>query len=320
MSLFFWILFGFLIALSFGPITGGGSRRINEAQLAKFQQKVGLPLPQALRAPVLERIVSLERWTVGGGLVGLSLGAIGSLFLAGSERIAGLVILASVVFVAGLSGTGWVVRSLRGGATESPRVARGVATDLADYVPSGERFSARLAPVLALLSGGLGVGLLFFIPRDDWLGGWLVAVAVLIGIVVVVTITTALLSRRVLDLGQRAGSDLELAWDDVVRAQALRGLWMNVTALGVTSVATSFIMVGDTVIRPSARAGAENLTLIVGTVAFVLALVFLLVLLLPVLRDRIGAKGLQHVLRSLWPDASFTEVPLTAGEQAGRAH
>lgn len=315
MNLAIWIFLGFLIALSCGPVTGGGVSRVNEKQLAKFQQRVGLPMPDSLRQSVLGRIAGLERCTVAGGMVGLVLAAVGSLFLGGSERLAGPVILSSVALSAGVGGAVWVTRSLRRDHSESPKVARSVATRLSDYVPSGERFSARLGPILAGLSGILGVTLLLFIPREHWLTGWMVAVPVLITLSLVVTVATALLSRRLLDLGQRASSDVELAWDDVVRAQALRGLWMNVTALAAIAVGASFAMVGDTVIRPEARAGAEDLTFTVGMVAFALGVIFLLVLLLPVIRDRTGVTGIRHVVRTLWSTAAFTQRDATADSE-----
>ena len=180
---------------------------------------------------------------------------------------------------------------------------------MADYLPAGERRSARLAPFLAVLAGLANVGLLLFLPREDWLGGWLVAVVVVIVLTVVGSIVATWVSRRVLEQGQRAASDLELAWDDLIRAQALRGLWGSVIALGAIAIGTSFVMVGTAVVRPSAREGALDLTLILGMAAAVVALVLLLVLLIPLFRGGSGVADIRHVLTRLWPDAPFVNCP-----------
>lgn len=306
MNIVIWIAIGIAIAVSGGPITHGGTRRVDEKQLATFQRKAGLPLPPGLRNSVLRRIAKHEQMTVAGGLVGVALGAVASGFLPATWAGAGgVVVLASGGFAAATGGVIAVLISLRQASAGAPRVARSTAIELADYLPRGRLVSARLAPFLAVVGGALGFALLAFLPRTDWLPSWLVVVPLLVVLTLVAAGAVWFVSRRVLECGQEAASDLELAWDDLVRAQALRSLWGNVVALAALSIVASFAMVGDTVIRPSTRAGAEQSTLILGVVALVVACLLLLGLLFPVVRDSLGGTTLRHVLNRLWPDASF---------------
>lgn len=305
MNIVLWIGMGIVIAVSGGPITRGGTRRVDDKQMATFQRKAGLPLPPALRDSVLRRITSHERMTVAGGLLGVALGALGSGLLPSSwEGAGGVVVLASGGFGAASGGVLAVLTGLPQASTNSPRVARSTAIELADYLPRGWLASARSAPFIALLAGLIGFGLLWFLPRSAWLPGWLPVVPILVVLAVVATLTVWLVSCRVLESGQEAASDLGLTWDDLVRAQALRSLWGNVIALATFSIAASFAMVGDTVSRSSARAGAEQSTSVLGAVALVLACLLLLGLL-PVARDWMGGTTLRHVLNRLWPDAPF---------------
>lgn len=255
---------------------------------------------------MLRRICNHERWTVVGGLIGVALGAVGSTSLPSIwEGANGSVIFAGGGFGAAFGGVIAMLTSLRQAPTATPRVARSTAIELADYLPRGGLASRRLAPLLSVLAGLLAFALLSFVPRQDWPLTWPWVVALLIVLTLVSTVAITLVSHRVLERGQEAASDLELAWDDLVRAKSLRSLWGNVSALSAFSIVAAFSMVGDTVMRPDTLAGSEQFSLFLGAVAFVLACLLLVGLKLPMVRDGMGDATLRHVLNRLWPDATF---------------
>jgi hypothetical protein len=179
-------------------------------------------------------------------------------------------------------------------------VARSTVPGHADNVPPLERLGSRLLPPLAILTTvaaavALHVGALGearFTPAYLWgaVGAWL-AYAAVAGLVF-----AELLARRILRAGQPAATTTDLAWNDALRAQALRDLATAPIMFGFTSILVTFLDVGSLsdyrgAGAPAAAVGFALLALIatVGCVLLVTDLV---------------SKPQQHYWRRLGPIAA----------------
>lgn len=115
-------------------------------------------------------------------------------------------------------------------------MARAVRTGVRDYVPVGElgvAFGVAVLPTLLLVVwGGIsGVG-------GMAAGAWPVLVPL------VVLALAALAGRRVVTRPQPAHTEVELAWDDALRARALRDLVAGVGVVGASYGLLSVAVIG----------------------------------------------------------------------------
>lgn len=307
MSLAIWIAIAVAVLASFAPITQGGLRKINEKELGKYVRKVGLPLPTQLRTPLIGRIAARERWSLTGGVVGLVLGMITALAAGWHDAEGGVLIMLAMPFGASLGGVLSMALGRHQFNPDAPRMARAKATELGDYLTRGELLSARIAPVAAILAPLAGTLLLRLLPSSESfeISWWLAMAWAAAGITILVWIGTELAARKVLQSAQHAESRLELAWDDVCRAESLRGLYNNPVALAVLSSLASLLMVGLVAIDPSARAEAMNLTAGVGIGMLVISMLTAGAVLLPRMISWFGPYR-QQVLRRLWAGEDFT--------------
>ncbi|NNG19993.1 hypothetical protein HJ590_10475 [Naumannella sp. ID2617S] len=307
MEISIWLPISAGLLASLAPITQGGLRKIDEKRFAKYARARRLPLPDQLRMPVLQRISRRERMAMicggAGMLVGLALALV--LGRLAPERTGGLGALITCGLALGGS-LGGFVAALRTPqpASDAPRVARSVQTDVRDYQTRGERVAFALAPVSILL--GLGTAWLIWAllptrPEDHLL---LMTVATAVSLVLLAGWALLIASARLLvQRPQRARDDLELAWDDADRTDALRGLTDNGIAAGMIAPFVSLIVAGGLVVPPQVRAGSENLTLQLGIAALVVGLICWAILLVPYLSGRFTA----NPSLKLWRGASFTE-------------
>lgn len=295
------------------PITYGGLRRIEEKALVKHVKKIGLPLPPPLRTPLLRRIANSERWSLVGGTAGLASGAIIALVFGWGGRgdVGGLLVMLGVPLGAGFGGAAAVLTGRYDLNPAAPRVARASQTEVRDYLPSMGILAARIAPAVAVIATVAGVASLRLLPNvgrlDELVPGYRMALGLAIASIVATVVSlvvSEVITRRAMDRAQHAQTELELAWDDVCRADSLRTLSANPVAMGVVAIFASMMMVGAVVTDPDIRAGAMNQTLWLGFGFTAFALVLLALLVVPHAVASSG-QGRRHVLNRLWAGHDF---------------
>lgn len=304
MSIVLWIAIAVSIVLAAAPITGGGSK-VNERHLAKLVRRQGLPLPPALRTPVLGRIHARERAALMWGLGGVGVGSLAALIvhlMTGSDTQAPLLIMVAAAFGTSLGSYRGCLKAPTTLDPEAPRVARAHVTELADYTTSGERWAVRLVPAAIGVALIASLVIWFLVPVKP-AGGSLTPILAILGTSAVAGVCWLLSRARtaVVDRAQQANNDLELAWDDALRAMAVRDLQESAVASGVLATLGLIAMAGTWVSSPDVRAGAESLTLVLGIFALGTGVICSLVMLVPLL---IGRMHRNPSLR-LWPGNQF---------------
>jgi hypothetical protein len=270
-------------------------------------RKVRLPLPAELRAPLLRRIAARERWSVLGGSVAFTVAFV-VVLAAGWREQTGVVTMLALGIGASVGGVAAIMTGRHALNPDAPRVARARATSLRDYLTPGELLTIRLAPVAALASVVAATVLLAVLSPGRTSGAgagpstvaWVAAAATLL-----VWAASELVARRVLLRPQHAASQLELAWDDICRADALRGLFANAVIMAVVTSITALFAVGMTVTDPQVRHGAMDLTLVLGLVMLAVSTAAILGMLVPGFVAHTGPYR-QRVLRRLWAGSELT--------------
>jgi hypothetical protein len=178
------------------------------------------------------RLAARERYIAIGGGIGLVVAVLATLFLPGFDRnnfsMLGifLLTLTGIAVGAGIS----ALTTTRELPDDVPRIARLSSPTLRDYVQPLEYGSAIAATVVAVLVTVVALPLGFVFGG---LAGSDSVLPIVVTICALLSLMAALLvSRSILGRGQRAGSVLELAWDDAIRATALRDLVSVPLALG----------------------------------------------------------------------------------------
>lgn len=292
-----------VVALAFflacAPLLSSTTERGREKSLDRYARRMNLALTGQVRPRVVKRIMSYERAAVAGGICGVAVGfAVG---LALPEHIAPgdgtigplLAVIGLGVGVMASTVTTATIGALR--PVQERRIARLSVPGLGDYVPALERWFAPITLGCAglALAGGviaLGTGVI----RSDGLDavGLLYSVGAILGYLGLATYLVArILARRILGAGQPATAEQELAWDDALRANSLRGLFQLPSALAGMSVLVIFAQVAAA--RTVNRADTLNF---IGGSAFILFIAGALTLIVADLSTRPS----QHYWRQLW--------------------
>ncbi|MGD7732251.1 hypothetical protein ACQCX5_04735 [Propionibacteriaceae bacterium G57] len=302
MSIAVWVAISIAIVYASAPVTSGGLRTLDDKALARYVHKRGLPLPYSLRDPVMNRIRATERAAVACGSVGVVVGAV----------------LAFVLERVGSGSTGWGALALAGASVgaalggfvatrrspqllpHAPRVARATATTVADYVTPGERRAFWLVP--GVIAAGIAAACVWWALLSSKPEGHLTLMAIATIVPLVLLGTWALMlpaTNRVLAAPQRATTDLELAWDDATRSDALRGLLdVGITA-GFAAPLVSLSVVANLML--TADLGDDLVWM--GFGALLTGLVLWIVLLIPYASGR----AVRNPSRSLWAGRAFGE-------------
>lgn len=189
-------------------------------------------------------------------------------------------------------------------ARSGPRIARSGAVTVADYIHPFERYGARTVVVVAAAVSIAGAAL--------GAGGSLFPLAAFATVGVVALGLFEVASRRIVAIGQPAGSTGELVWDDAVRASTLRGMLAAPVAFGGYSLLFGLLRLVETgpAAATAAAADVSGVATSLGVFAFVLY-------------DRIG-KPRRHFLDRLWRDLRWADTADAATDTAlqskGAAH
>ncbi|WP_061941801.1 hypothetical protein [Brevibacterium ravenspurgense] len=305
------IVIGAIMARS--PITGGLARA-DKASVDKQAAKRELPLPDDLRPVITDRLVrrekTLQAWSAAGIILGSLSIALVPLFYGWDTGDTFWVPL-----ILGGFGIGSILgrlRLVRRGVPSLPgrsQVARPVRPTVTDYVTTSEVICFFLVPVSIVLNvAGMWIflGLLPYIP-GEFNGRY--------GLVTAVNIVLLLLwalmpsaARKFVATPQYAGNDLELAWDDAERTSILRALGDG--AVGMTAISAVFTqgVVGELILHPHVRSGAEDLTNMLAAGAFFVGLNCAALVIAPLLPGRLK----RTPWRRLWPNGVSWQPALRA--------
>jgi len=241
-------VFGFIGAMALLLVLSswyGSTRRRREIEVFAFIERIGLPVTDHVYTRVNRRLRSRARGWTASGLISLVLYAVMVAFMQDFWPIG----------VAGGSTTGVFVAALAlGGAVSAfgqfaapqpgaPRFARAHSPSLADYVHPGWVFGAA---VLAVVSAALGILLFVGLWPTTLHGGLPLGAVLSLAILAIAGLATvSVLSTMLLAVPQPVASELELEWDDALRAYALRDVWIASIALSTAAFVAGFSWLVD---------------------------------------------------------------------------
>ena len=192
----------------------------------RFARSIDIDLPPALEPAIGRRLAVREVVAMGAGLL-LAWGSVAVLAGTTDADDAGLVLAAAfLTFLLGHAiGNGitawWELA--RSALPTGPRVARATVLTPGDYVAPIERLGARVMVAVSVVAA-LGV---LVADGAGWFAGATLPALVVGAVLVLPPVTLAvheLLAARLVRRPQPAGSALDLAWDDAMRAQTLRDM------------------------------------------------------------------------------------------------
>jgi len=253
--------------------------------------RLGITLPANLEAEVARRLMARQRGAAIGGILLTTLAAVAfqwELGVVNDSEQTGLFIVGAAF--AGI-GIGASVAALAARSDANPdrvRVARSNAVTVRDYVAPLELVGARAVVIAAVVV--LIVGAVLAATGAD-IGLYPIAVFAVFGAVSLAVFEVV--SRRIVDRPQPAGSTAELVWDDAVRASTLRDLVTAPLALGAYCLIFGVFGVTGT--------GAPALLVTVVGGIFVAALLAAAIVSLVIRPDG-------YFLRRLWPDLRWSDT------------
>ncbi len=263
-------------------------------------RRLGLALPPELMETVRRRVT---RRTFAGA-AGAFLATVAAVAVLTAGVVTPLRDIGTIWFVLGAYFAGLSVGAALSAVTEQPggddtrpRVARAGAVTVADYVAPVDRIGARVVvglAALALLISAVVAGNGGELPR-------LTTGVAIVALAVASLVFFEIASRRIIDRGQPVGSTAELAWDDALRASALRDIITAPIVLGFWG------LVFNASDHANEGGPAGTVTLIV--LAILLASAFGVALF------SLTTRPAQHYLRRLWPDvAAAAQVQLSTAQ------
>lgn len=229
----YFVALGLVFSFGAAPLAWTRSPKVRQRELERFARRVDLPLTPEVEAQVLRRLVRRSKHVVVGGLAGLVVVGVAMITVDGFAKweFAPLAILALVIGGVAVGAGTSAIASMLPTHDDGKRVARLSAPRYADYVVGFERWGAVVAVALGVIAVGVGVvSGLFATPgssgaaSDSALRMSTIAAFITVGLAVVTLAASAWVSRAIVAHGQRATSELGLAWDDALRASALRDI------------------------------------------------------------------------------------------------
>lgn len=311
-----YVVIGYALVLAAAPYGFARTETARRKAVDRLAKRIDLAVPTS---PIEDERIGLrlavrERYIAVGGGVGLIVAILATLFLPGFDQnnfsLLGIFILSltGIGVGAGLS----ALRTTRELPNDVPRIARLSSPTMSDYLIGLEYRGAIVTVIAGALVTAIVIPLGFAFAELTWDRAILpIAVAVLaIGALV----GTLAISRSILDRGQRAGSVLELAWDDAIRSTALRDLITVPLALGFAAAFVPLVTVitGVRIVQPTTS--ADNLLTLValgGIALFALVGVIVAIVVL-------ASSPQRHYRRRLWPTPAgnaATTAPATTATQ-----
>jgi hypothetical protein len=291
------VLFTILIAIGLVLIMAiawlvGRSQQKNAVQ--RFSRKFGLEVPEGMEPAIRAGVMARHTGALVGTIITEVVAVVVLLIFPGFQLLSTWwCLFASYLVGAGVGSAVAILIAEQRREQGVIRVARSSAVDVDDYVPPLQSWFARISVVLGILA----------FAGDIWLtvgvsAAYLSLVSgVLVGLAIVMLVVYETVSRRFVAKGVLAGSTLELAWDDGLRAYALSNLNMMVALIPLYSligydtlwVNGPYSHIEKLVNQPAL--GVYGGLLPIGAAV----LIFCLVAIITRIRSR------QYFLRRLWP-------------------
>ena len=270
-------------------------RRHARQGLPRWTRLVDLPVPRDAGPTIASHLTARRVGCDVGGAAAVAVTALWGVTLGGGATISSwwpIVLLSSLFVGAAIGGAIGAFRAAtRPIAGDAVRVARSTVARLEDYVAPLERWAARLvavSPVVVLIA-------VLAAPNGAVVAGPVSAAAASVLVLAVAEVG----ARAVLRGRQPAGSDLELAWQDAIRAQALRSILGVPVAVGVYACAAALSALEPGQLDPR---GAGAVALIASATLVIAAGAALLLW-------TNGPRPHQHFRQQLWPDAGPPLAP-----------
>jgi len=245
---FAWALLAISAAMLLLGLVYRSARRRREYLVLAFTERIGYPVSTSVIGLVDRRIRDrLFGFTLGGLAALLGFGMV--IWIWPEFSLTGLAGFAVSGILMAAPATGGAVFALRqfslSPESGTSRVARLDAPTLPDYVNPGWFWAAAGATVFGVaLTAGLLTGALPPTPGNA--GPPLAGVAALAAFSIIGLVGATLLSRRLLAIPQPASTELELQWDDALRAFALRDIWIASIGLSTATFVAACSWVLDT--------------------------------------------------------------------------
>lgn len=298
-SAWIYIVLGIALVAAAAPYGLARSTTARRKALDRFARRIDLALPTT---PIEDervgmRLAARERFIAIGGGIGIGIAVLATVLLPSfhDDAFSLLGIFALTIAGIGFGAALSAFATTRELPNDVPRIARLSTPTLRDYLPALEYVGtivvvvgAVVVPIVALPIGLLYTGL---DPADT------VTPIVLSFLAVASLVAVLFVARRLLDRGQRAGSTLELAWDDAIRATALRDLISVPLILGFAGMLVPLVtIINDVrVVRP--YTDVDNV-IAVGSVIVVCIVTFVALIAAIVSAT---SKPDRHYRARLWP-------------------
>jgi hypothetical protein len=309
-----YVVIGAALVVAAAPYGFARTETARRKAVDRLAKRIDLAVPTA---PIEEERIGLrlavrERFIAIGGGIGLVVAVLAALFLPGFDRnnfsLLGifLISITGIAVGAGLSAR----RTTRELPSDVPRIARLSSPTMSDYLIVVEYRGAIAAVIVGVIVTitALAFGLA---------GGDAVLPLVVAAFSVAALVAALLLARSILGHGQRAGSVLELAWDDAIRAIALRDLMTVPLALGFASALVPLVTLISDVRLVQPYDSPDNVVAI-GAMGLVGLLVLAGMILAIV---ALASSPHRHYRRRLWPTPSPTpaSTPVPSASPAASA-
>ena len=230
-----WGILGAVMALILVTFWYGSTARRREVEVFAFLERIGLPMTDQVYGRVNRRLWNRYKGALIGSLVAVVVFAVLYAITRGGWPIgvAGTATTGVLGAATVLGGAVSALRQFTAPQPGAPRFARVQAPTLTDYVHPGWICAAT---ILAVVSAGMSAALLLGVkPAALQVGLPLGAVSALAVLAVAGIAAAAALSSQFLAVPQPASSELDLQWDDALRAYALRDLWIASIALSTAA-------------------------------------------------------------------------------------
>lgn len=284
--------------------------RVDERALAKLSKQVGLPLPEHLRRPIVDRMAKRNRTAMWFAVAGLVVGSAVAIVVdvaSGREGIGGPLAFRGVSVGLAVGAIVAVLRPAPDLVEGAPRVARASAVSTGDYSTGAEHVASRLALPGAVIAAAISVVMAQRVVDGGIDAPYAVPLAVGLGIVSVVGWVLLLVTeRRIAAQPQFANNDLEPAWDDAERAMVIRSVRSGMVVLVMLPALTAIMLIfaAAPLIRDtmSTDPGLATFALIGGIVALACVVV-------PAIIQAVGARRRNPSLK-LWRNTEFASAPV----------
>jgi hypothetical protein len=267
-------------------------RSQQKTAVVRFSRRFGLDGPDGMEPAIRAGVMARHTGALVGTIITEAIAVVVLLLFPGFQLLSiWWALFAAYLIGAGVGSAMAILLAERKREQGVIRVARTSAVVVNDYVSPFQSVFARFSVVVAVLA----------FAGDVWLtvsnsAGFLSIVSgVLVALAIIMLVVYEIVSQRLVSKGALAGTTLELAWDDALRAYAASNLCVMVALVGLYSlIGYDTLLVQD---NPNSHVYGEPLFAVYTGFLPIAATMAILIFI--VLSTRIRSR--QYFLRRLWP-------------------